>query len=186
MRDAVRVAVLPGDGIGVEVTEATLTVLRAVDARHGLGLSFEGHRVGAFAYRDTGSELSDETFAACRSADAILLGACGWPGIRRADGTELAPQITLRQRLGLFAGVRPIRAIPGVKLPLADPRAAEIDLVILRESTEGLFFSKDSGPRIRASSRRTTRRRRCASRGPSARAWRDLRSGSRRRGRSGG
>ncbi len=145
MRNAVRVAILPGDGIGVEVTDATLAVLRALDPRHALGLRFEGHRAGAFAYRDTGSDLSDEVFAACESAGAILLGACGWPGIRKADGTEVAPQITLRQRLGLYAGVRPIRAIPGVPLPLADPRAAAMDFVILRESTEGLFFSKDSG-----------------------------------------
>ncbi|MBY0335538.1 MAG: isocitrate/isopropylmalate dehydrogenase family protein, partial [Acetobacteraceae bacterium] len=143
--NALRIAVLPGDGIGEEVTEATLAVLRAVDARHGLGLAFETHRVGAFAYRDTGTDLSDGTFERCRTADAILLGACGWPGIRKADGTEIAPQITLRQRLDLYAGVRPIRAIPGVPLPLADPRAAGMDFVILRESTEGLFFSKDRG-----------------------------------------
>jgi len=145
MVQALRIAVLPGDGIGIEVMEAALAVLRALDARHALGLAFEPHRAGALAYRDTGTDLSDEVFAACHSADAILLGACGWPGIRRADGTELAPQITLRQRLGLSAGVRPIRAIPGVPLALADPRAAGIDLVILRESTEGLFFSKDRG-----------------------------------------
>lgn len=140
-----RVAVLPGDGVGVEVMAAALEVLRALDARHGLGLAFKEHRVGAFAYRDTGTDLSDEVFARCEGADAILLGACGWPGIRKSDGTEVAPQITLRQRLGLYAGVRPVRAIPGVAPALADPRAAGIDLVILRESTEGLFFSKDAG-----------------------------------------
>jgi 3-isopropylmalate dehydrogenase len=69
----------------------------------------------------------------------------GWPGIRHADGTELAPQITLRQWLDLYAGVRPMRAIPGTPAVLADPRAKDIDFVILRESTEGLFFSKDQG-----------------------------------------
>ena len=139
------IAVLGGDGIGPEVMEAGLAVLRAVDARHRLGLRFNPLRAGAMAYRDTGTDLSDEVFATARGADAILLGAMGWPGIRHADGTELAPQITLRQRLGLFGGVRPIRAIPGVPSPLRDQRAERIDFVILRESTEGLFYSKDRG-----------------------------------------
>lgn len=143
--NTVEVAVLPGDGIGTEVTEATLAVLEALARRHALGLRFTAHRAGAMAYRDTGTDLSDEVFRACEEADAILLGAMGWPGIRAADGTELAPQITLRQRLDLYAGIRPIRAIPGVPSPLADPRAALIDFVIVRESTEGLFFSKDRG-----------------------------------------
>ena len=139
------IAVLGGDGIGPEVTQAGVAVLEAVDARHKLGLRFSPHQAGAMAYRDTGEDLSEAVFERCRAADAILLGAMGWPGIRRDDGTELAPQITLRMRLGLFGGVRPIRAIPGVPLPLRDPRAAKIDFVILRESTEGLFFSKDRG-----------------------------------------
>jgi 3-isopropylmalate dehydrogenase len=143
--NALDIAVLAGDGIGPEVMEAAIAVLQKVDARHSLGLGFTQLRAGAFAYRDTGTDLSDEVFERASKADAILLGAMGWPGIRHADGTELAPQITLRQRLDLFGGVRPIRAIPGVPLPLVDPRAAKIDFVILRESTEGLFFSKDKG-----------------------------------------
>jgi 3-isopropylmalate dehydrogenase len=139
------IAVLAGDGIGPEVMEATLELLRAVDQRHAIGLSFAAIRAGAFCYKDTGTDLSDEAFERAARADAILLGAMGWPGIRHADGTELAPQITLRQRLDLFGGVRPIRAIPGVPATLSDPRARDIDFVILRESTEGLFFSKDQG-----------------------------------------
>ena len=69
----------------------------------------------------------------------------GWPEIRYPDGTEIAPQLDLRFRLGLYAGVRPCRAIPGVPLPLADARAKEIDLVVVRESTEGLFASRGKG-----------------------------------------
>ncbi len=82
---------------------------------------------------------------AARSADAILFGAMGWPEIRYPDGTEIAPQLDLRVELDLYAGVRPARAIPGVPLPLADPRAREIDLVVVRESTEGLFASRGKG-----------------------------------------
>ena len=144
-RPRIGIAVLAGDGIGPEVVDATLAVLDVLDRRHDLGLRFDRHRAGALAYRDTGTGLSDETFAACASADAILLGAMGWPGIRHADGTEISPQIELRQRLDLYAGLRPIRAIPGVPSALSDPRAATIDFVLLRESTEGLFHSMGRG-----------------------------------------
>jgi 3-isopropylmalate dehydrogenase len=143
--NTLRIAVLPGDGIGTEVTAATLAVLEPLAKRHGIGLAFETLRAGAFCYRDTGTAMSEETFAAAASADAILLGAMGWPEIRTADGTEIAPQLDLRFRLNLYAGVRPFRAIPGVPVALADPRARGIDLVIVRESTEGLFFSRDRG-----------------------------------------
>jgi len=69
----------------------------------------------------------------------------GWPKIRYPDGTEIAPQLDLREKLGLYAGVRPVRSIPGVPSPLADPRSREIDLVVVRESTEGLFASRGTG-----------------------------------------
>jgi 3-isopropylmalate dehydrogenase len=75
----------------------------------------------------------------------VLFGAMGWPEVRYPDGTEIAPQLDLRVRLDLYAGVRPIRTIPGVRPTLADPRAADIDLVVLRESTEGMFVSRGKG-----------------------------------------
>ncbi|MBR0682451.1 isocitrate/isopropylmalate dehydrogenase family protein [Roseomonas eburnea] len=143
--NTLRIAVLPGDGIGTEVTAATLAVLDPLAKRHGIGLAFEELRAGAFCYRDTGTAMSEETFASAAKADAILLGAMGWPEIRAADGTEIAPQLDLRFRLNLYAGVRPFRALPGVPVALADPRAREMDLVIVRESTEGLFHSRDRG-----------------------------------------
>ena len=133
--NSVHIAVLPGDGIGTEVTEATLAVLAPLARRHGLGLATEVLPAGAFHYRDTGAAMSEDTFRRAATADAILLGAMGWPGIRYPDGTEIAPQLDLRFRLGLYAGVRPVRAIPGVPVALADPRARDIDLVVLREST---------------------------------------------------
>ena len=82
-------------------------------------MRFAEHKAGALHNRETGKALPDATFAACRDADAILFGAMGWPDIRYADGTEIAPQLDLRFRLELYAGVRPARAIPGVSLPLA-------------------------------------------------------------------
>ncbi|MDP3418969.1 isocitrate/isopropylmalate family dehydrogenase, partial [Falsiroseomonas sp.] len=146
--NAMRVAVMPGDGIGVEVTDATTFVLEKLVRRHGLGLSTETLAAGAFVYQETGTAMSEEVFRQAEAADAILLGAMGWPGIRYPDGTEIAPQLDLRFRLGLYAGVRPIRAIPGVPLALRDPRAEKIDLVILRESTEGLFWARGRGEMI--------------------------------------
>ena len=143
--NTIRIAVMPGDGIGPEVMDVTVSVLERLAQRHGLPLVTETLIAGAFAYRDTGSAMSEATFRRAEAADAILLGAMGWPGIRYPDGTELAPQLDLRFRLGLYAGVRPIRAIPGVPTALADPRAAGIDFVLLRESTEGLFWSRDRG-----------------------------------------
>jgi 3-isopropylmalate dehydrogenase len=143
--NAVQVALMPGDGIGQEVMAAAAGVLEKLARRHGLGLRTETLAAGAATYQATGTAMSEATFARAQSADAILLGAMGWPGIRYPDGTEIAPQLDLRFRLGLYAGVRPIRAIPGVPLPLADPRARDIDLVILRESTEGLFHARGRG-----------------------------------------
>jgi 3-isopropylmalate dehydrogenase len=78
-------------------------------------------------------------------ADAILFGAMGLPDVRGADGTEIIPQLDLRFHFGLYAGVRPCRRLKGTPSPLADPRADEIDFVIVRESTEGLFASRGRG-----------------------------------------
>jgi len=144
-RNTVHVAVLPGDGIGTEVTAAALAVLEPLAKRHGIGISTETLAAGAFHYQATGTAMDESTFRRAEAADAILLGAMGWPGIRQADGTEIGPQLDLRFRLNLYAGVRPVRAIPGVPVALADPRARGIDLVILRESTEGLFHSRGRG-----------------------------------------
>jgi len=140
---AFEICVLPGDGIGIEVIEATLPLLEKV--QQGFSLRFTEHPAGAHHYRKTGEALPETTFEAARRADAILFGAMGWPEIRYPDGTEIGPQLDLRFRLELYAGVRPARAIPGVPLPLADPRAREIDLVIVRENTEGLFASRGKG-----------------------------------------
>ncbi|WP_375459662.1 isocitrate/isopropylmalate dehydrogenase family protein [uncultured Enterovirga sp.] len=143
--NAFEIAVMPGDGIGTEVTEAAIAVLRAAEERFGLGFRFETVPGGALYYRETGATLPADGMDRARAADAILFGAMGWPDIRLADGTEIAPQLDLRVGLDLYAGVRPIRAIPGVRPVLADPRWAEIDLVIIRESTEGMFASRGIG-----------------------------------------
>jgi 3-isopropylmalate dehydrogenase len=143
MKKSFEICVLPGDGIGVEVIDATLPVLEKV--QKGFSLGFKSWEAGAKHYARTGEALPEASFEAAKKADAILFGAMGWPEIRYPDGTEIAPQLDLRFRLELYAGVRPARAIPGVPLPLADPRAKNIDLIVLRENTEGLFASRGKG-----------------------------------------
>jgi 3-isopropylmalate dehydrogenase len=140
------IAVLPGDGIGHEVMQPCIEIIDAAVRRTGnFELRYEWLEAGAETYRQTGDALPKATFEACKCADAILLGAMGMPHIRYPDGTEIAPQLDLRFDLGLYAGVRPIRAIPGVPSLLGSPRANDIDFVIIRESTEGLFASRGKG-----------------------------------------
>ena len=145
LNNSFHIAVLPGEGVGIEVTGAALQVLDAVERRFGIALRQERIDGGALYYKENGVTLEPGGLERAGAADAMLFGAMGWPEIRLADGTEIAPQLDLRFEYGLFAGVRPIRAIPGVPGALADPRAAGIDLVILRESTEGMFASRGKG-----------------------------------------
>lgn len=139
------IAVLPGDGIGIEVIEAALAVLKVLEARIGRRFDFTKHPAGAKFYVDSGDALPQSTLAACRAADAILFGAMGLPNVRYRDGTEVIPQLDIRTALDLYAGVRPIRAFAGLPGPLSDPRAAMIDLVLIRESTEGMFHARGRG-----------------------------------------
>ena len=142
-----RVAVLPGDGIGREVMAPCLALLDAALSGTGVRLQFDAYEAGAEHYLKTGVALPDDVLSAAAAADAILLGAMGHPDIRYPNGTEIVPQIDLRDHFQLFAGIRPIRAIPGVRQTLADPRARDIDFVIVRESTEGLFAARTESQR---------------------------------------
>ena len=148
MTSEFNIVVLPGDGIGVEVIDATLALLEALQRRYGFILKYDRRPGGAHLYRETGNAFPESSMKACENADAILFGAMGWPDIRYPDGTEIAPQLDMRVHLDLYAGVRPIRAIPGLPLPLASPRAKDIDLVIVRESTEGWFHARGRGQRL--------------------------------------
>jgi 3-isopropylmalate dehydrogenase len=136
-----QIAVLPGDGIGPDVTAEAVRCLRAVEDRAGRRFfEFEELSVGAGEYLRSGNPLPDGTFECLQDFDAILLGAMGLPDIRWPDGTEMTPQIDLRERLDLYCGLRPIRLYSKSDSPLRDPGA--IDLMLVRESTEGLFFSR--------------------------------------------
>src|SRR2546430_352346 len=129
LKSSFTIVVLPGDGIGIDVTLEAVKVLRAVEGPFSLNLTT--HECGALCYQRTGTDLPADTLSACRNADAVLLGAMGHPGIRKSDGTELTPQVTLRVVLDLYAGVRPCKLFPGARSPLANLKPGDIDLVIL-------------------------------------------------------
>jgi 3-isopropylmalate dehydrogenase len=118
-----RVVCLPGDGIGPEVTGAAQTVLRALVPE----IELEDHLLGGVAIKQTGSPLPPETVAACKAADAVLLGAVGLPEF---DGAEVRPEqglIGLRRELDVYANLRPARQ-------------GTVDLLIVRELVAGLYY----------------------------------------------
>jgi len=137
-----KIAIIKGDGIGIDVTDATLEVLEAVSSLiPGFTLTYQEFLAGAAYFCDTGIDIEPGAEEAVGEFDAIFLGAIGLPSIRHKDGTEISPHLRLRDRYQLYAGVRPVKAYANVPQRLVDPRAAKIDLVVLRESTEGLFYS---------------------------------------------
>src|SRR5437868_4475399 len=143
--NALHVAVLGGDGIGPEVMAPALEVLRKIEATSDLTFRFSEAPAGAVHYRATGKSMPDSTVKLCDEADAILLGACGLPSVRYPDNTEIMPQVELRFMFDLYAGVRPCRLVPGVPSPIVGAAERGIDLVVIRESTEGLFASMGKG-----------------------------------------
>jgi 3-isopropylmalate dehydrogenase len=143
--NALHIAVLAGDGIGPEVMAPALEILRKVEANSDLKFRFTEAPAGANNYRETGKSMPKSTVRLCDEADAILLGACGLPSVRYPDNTEIMPQVELRFHFDLYAGVRPARLIPGVPSPIVGADQRGIDLVVIRESTEGLFASMGKG-----------------------------------------
>lgn len=140
------IAVFDGDGIGPEIMAPTLELLDLVLQKfEDISLNYTPFPAGAQHYAKTGEDLPQASIEGARAADAVLLSAMGLPHIRKPDGTELTPQITLRFALDLYAGVRPVKIYPGQKTPLSDQRAQNIDFVLVRESTEGLFAHMNEG-----------------------------------------
>ncbi len=145
-KHAYQIAVLRGDGIGPEVVAEGVKVLRAAGEACGLAFTFEEHEVGAGLYQRVADAFPPSVLEACRRADAVLKGPAGLPGVRTADGREaglLGGQF--RFALDLYANVRPARLWPGVTSALREVRTGQIDYVIVRENTEGLYASRTGG-----------------------------------------
>ena len=135
---AIRILVLDGDGIGPEIIAATLAVLRAADAKFGLGLAFESAAIGWTAHKAGGTTFPDAVEAKAKAADGVLLGPVSHNDYSpRAQG-GLNPSGELRKRLDLYANIRPARSRAGFP-----PRCgASVDLVIVRENTEGFYADR--------------------------------------------
>ncbi len=152
------IAVFQGDGIGPEIMDPTLDILtRIARETNSYALNFVEAPAGAGHYAKTGEALPEASLDVARGADAILLSAMGLPDVRYPDGTEIRPQIDLRMELSLFAGVRPVTLKPGQFSPLKLPEGKSIDFVLIRESTEGLFYSMGRGEVTKDEARETLR-----------------------------
>ena len=141
-----KIAVIGGDGIGPEVCDAAVQVLKETLGNQR-ALDCLDLNAGADCYTNTGVAFPDETLEGCRQADAVLHGAAGLPGVLYPDGTEAGQDFTLQLRmaLDLYANVRPIRLYEGVNSPLKGYQADDINYVIVRENTEGLYASRGGG-----------------------------------------
>ena len=144
------IAVLPGDGIGPEIVREAVKVLGKVGSKFGHDFTFDEKLVGGAAYDAFGDCLPDDTLEACRSADAVLLGAVGgpkWDSLPGPKRPEKRALLTLRKELGLFANLRPAKVWPALKgaSPLKDEVLGEgFDLLVVRELTGGVYFGEHS------------------------------------------
>lgn len=138
------IVVIPGDGIGQEITEAAVKVLQKVDEKCGIGLSYEWKDAGGTAYDKVGSPLPEDTIEAAKKADAILFGAVGgdkWDGVEPAKRPEQAV-LGLRKALGLYVNLRPVH-VPAVLAeysPLKPEIVTGTDILIVRELIGGIYF----------------------------------------------
>src|SRR6185437_16019604 len=139
------VVLLPGDGIGPEIIAPAVQVLDAVGAE----FDYAEYPFGGASIDAHGTPLTDETLAACKSADAVLLAAVGGPKWDTTDPDKPRPEqglLGLRKGLGLFANLRPVRPLPALydESPLKRERIEGTDLLVVRELTGGIYFG-DSG-----------------------------------------
>ena len=139
VKGGLHLLVLEGDGIGPEITAATLAVLRATDAQFALGLSFETEAVGWTAHRAGGTTFPDAVEHAAKAADGVLLGPVSHNDYPPRSEGGLNPSGELRKRLDLYANIRPARSREGFP-----PRCGKnVDLVIVRENTEGFYADRN-------------------------------------------
>ena len=144
-----RITLLPGDGIGPEITAVARSLLEAVSRRHGFELAFDEQPMGGAAIDATGVPLPESTLEACRHSDAVLLAAIGSP---RFDALprEQRPEtglLALRAGLGLFANLRPVKIMPAlIGASSLRPEVIEgVDLLVVRELTGGVYFGLPKG-----------------------------------------
>lgn len=156
-----KIAVLPGDGIGVEIVPQAVKSLQAIAVRCGHQFEFRQALVGGAAYDAVGHPLPAETLALCKASDAVLLGAIGGPKWDRLP-VELRPEIgallPLRKELALFANLRPCVLFPGLlqASTLKEEVISGVDILVIRELTGGLYFGEKKRVRTAAGGQQAT------------------------------
>lgn len=134
-----RIAVIPGDGSAPEFVAEAVKVLDAAESRFGFTTTRTTFDIGADRYQRTGDVLPDDEFESIRSHDAILFGSVGLPGAVPPGVLERGLLLKLRFGLDQYINLRPIRLLPGVECPIAGKGPTDIDMVVVRENTEGLY-----------------------------------------------
>jgi len=144
-----KIAILPGDGIGIEIVPEAIKALKAISQKYGHEFQFSEALVGGTAYDEKGHPLPEETLLLCKQSDAVLLGAIGgpkWDNLPVHLRPEAGALLPLRKELALFANLRPCMLFPGLAKAstLKEEVIEEVDLLVIRELTGGLYFGKKS------------------------------------------
>ena len=144
------IAVLPGDGIGPEITEQALNVAKAIAKKFGHELTYEHALVGACAIDAVGNPYPDETHALCMKSDAVLFGAIGHPRFDNDPKAKVRPEqglLAMRKKLGLYANLRPVTIFKSLlgKSPLRAELVDGVDFMCIRELTGGIYFGRPQG-----------------------------------------
>jgi len=144
-----KIVLLPGDGIGPEVVSASVLVLEEIAKKFGHSFEFIEHAIGGCSLDKFGTSITDEALADCQSADAVLLGAVGGPKWDNPEASDRPERglLSLRKELGVFANLRPVKVHPALIQwsPLKSERLENVDILVVRELTGGLYFGKPKG-----------------------------------------
>ena len=145
-----KIAVLPGDGIGPEIVSVGLDVTKAICEKFGHELTYEYAIVGADAIDKVGNPYPDETHELCMNSDAVLFGAVGDPKFDNNPSAKVRPEqglLAMRKKLGLYANIRPVTTFQSLihKSPLRADLVEGADFMCIRELTGGLYFGRPQG-----------------------------------------